>query len=359
MNTLDDRIRALVSHLSQEPSGVELSGITNKVIRHQRRRKIGVISGALVASILSIAGLASAIGGSGPSFDPSGEDWVKFSNPAAGFAISYPSSWSRADSILTTHTPQELVALANFPLPASTGSGCAQLPEQALQAVGSRNALVLVWELPPVDSGVSSLPPRPETFTQSTGTSNDDSPQCVGGTVNFTHRLIAFQDQGRQFEAFVAVGKEAPKTTSDQAWEVLNTMTISSPTSSTESNQAETLPFIATAASTSGTSMTALMVGRLEDAGGCFILAQHGAGSLVIWPHGYSVGREPSGKLVLLDGKLKPLASEGERIRVGGGERRGNLNHKLLTSPIPTNCTGYSYWWGSTVTSASSSAPGA
>jgi hypothetical protein len=154
--------------------------------------------------------------------------WVTFSNPSEGFQIQYPSDWMKAGTRLTTTTPNELVALGTFPLPPQSG-GCAQFPENALGDLGSRDAMILVWELPPPDSGVSAVPERPGSFGPSFGVTIDDSPLCVTGPVVFDHWLGAFQDQGRLFEVFVAIGKQSSPGLSGQAWHVLDSISISAP----------------------------------------------------------------------------------------------------------------------------------
>jgi hypothetical protein len=151
--------------------------------------------------------------------------WTTYTSAAEGFAISYPPGWNKSDVILTTHVPMELAALGTFPMHVKTGPGCVQLPTQALTDMGPSDAIVVVWAYAPTEA-TSALPQRPSSFEPSDGSTNDDSPQCVRGPVTFDHYLIAFQDHGRVFEAFVAIGKQASDSTRDDAWGILDTMSI-------------------------------------------------------------------------------------------------------------------------------------
>ena len=64
-----------------------------------------------------------------------------------------------------------------------------------------------------------------------------------------------------------------------------------------------------------------------------------GKGSLLIWPHGYSVKTE-NGKTCFVDNKGNTVARVGDRIKLAGGEIPLESVEKLIGEPLPENATG-------------------
>jgi hypothetical protein len=90
--------------------------------------------------------------------------WVSFQSVRYHYRVSYPSTWHRATSSLTPHLsdPHEILTVGTGPLPVG-GPRCAQVPVNALEAVGPAGALVSIQERARahVDGGFA---PRPNRF---------------------------------------------------------------------------------------------------------------------------------------------------------------------------------------------------
>lgn len=69
--------------------------------------------------------------------------------------------------------------------------------------------------------------------------------------------------------------------------------------------------------------MAALMIGTLVEENGCLrVVADDGAGHLVIWPYDHTVTVEADGTVAIRDGAGMPVARVGDLVRMGGGETR-------------------------------------
>ncbi|MBN1366454.1 MAG: hypothetical protein JW967_00815 [Dehalococcoidales bacterium] len=64
-----------------------------------------------------------------------------------------------------------------------------------------------------------------------------------------------------------------------------------------------------------------------------------GKGSLLIWPHGYSVKTE-NGKTYVIDNNGDTVAGVGDRIKFAGGEIPLESVEQLIGEALPENVTG-------------------
>jgi hypothetical protein len=147
--------------------------------------------------------------------------WLTFRDGDLGFSAAYPATWHRASSTLTPHLsdPREILAVASYPLRAD-GSRCSQYPVNAIEDLGSDDALVWLAERRP---GLG-YPVRRGLFLRSDLRAGDDSPGCLSKPKMFMHWVTAFADQGRAFDVYVAWGKNASTATKRSALGVLNSL---------------------------------------------------------------------------------------------------------------------------------------
>ena len=152
--------------------------------------------------------------------------WVSFRSALYHYTVSYPSNWHRATRSLTPHLsdPHEIFTVGTGRLPVG-GPRCAQVPVNALEAVGVTGVLITVQErgATTADGG---FPPRPKRF-QLRPTPHLEIPACL--TPHGRPRLtwIAFRDHGRHFYALVALGRSATSRTRERAARVLDSLRFS------------------------------------------------------------------------------------------------------------------------------------
>lgn len=152
--------------------------------------------------------------------------WVSFQSLRYHYKVSYPSNWHRASSSLTPYLsdPHEILTLGTGPLPVG-GPRCAQVPVNALEAVGAKGALVSIQERAPAHAD-SSFPPRPKRF-RLRPTPALEIPACLVPRRRPRLYWIPFRDHSRYFYALVAVGHTATSQTRDDALRVLNSLRFS------------------------------------------------------------------------------------------------------------------------------------
>ncbi len=150
--------------------------------------------------------------------------WVSFQSVRYHYRVSYPSTWHRATSSLTPHLsdPHEILTVGTGPLPVG-GPRCAQVPVNALEAVGPAGALVSIQERAHVDSGFA---PRPNRF-QLRPTPALEIDACLAPRRRPRSYFIPFRDHGRGFYALVALGRTATSQTRDDARRVLDSLRFS------------------------------------------------------------------------------------------------------------------------------------
>lgn len=149
--------------------------------------------------------------------------WVSFHSAPYHYSVSYPSSWHRAARSLTPHLsdPHEILTVGTGRLPVA-GPRCAQVPVNALEAVGATGALVTIQERAAANAN-GGFTARPKHF-QLRPTPSLEIPACLAPRRRPILIWIAFRDRGRYFYALVAVGRSATSRTRDQAIRVLDSL---------------------------------------------------------------------------------------------------------------------------------------
>jgi hypothetical protein len=149
---------------------------------------------------------------------------VSYRDDSRGFSVAYPSTWHRATESLTPTLvdPVEILSVGTYELRLG-GEQCAQFPDRALDELGPEDALVSIQEEPSLGRpGWWSV--RPTHFGPDEGRGDDESPGCLSRPKEFFHRWIQFQDRGRGFYAYVAMGNNASAETRKEAWAILDSL---------------------------------------------------------------------------------------------------------------------------------------
>jgi hypothetical protein len=207
---------------------------------HQmRRRRHATIAFAAIAATLCVVGSIVAISEGGDArhpriaSPPNGN--TTYTNSARSITLDYPAHWQIAHELLTPHLglpgePYEVVALGTFPM-APADHNCAHVPVNALETMSRTDAFVWIGERP--DYAAGTFPPRPANFTPDLGTDvttgTDYSAQpdgCLDHPLAGTARVISFEDHGRSFYALVAIGTDATPGRAAEAYEILNSFSI-------------------------------------------------------------------------------------------------------------------------------------
>ena len=149
--------------------------------------------------------------------------WVSFRSARYHYTVTYPSIWHRATSSLTPHLsdPHEILTLGTGPLSVG-GPRCAQVPVNALEAVGPTGALITIQERSPMTAD-GGFPPRPKHF-QLRPTPSLEIPACLARDRRPRLSWIAFRDHGRHFYALVGLGRRATSQTREQTERVLQSL---------------------------------------------------------------------------------------------------------------------------------------
>jgi hypothetical protein len=93
--------------------------------------------------------------------------------------------------------------------------------------------------------------------------------------------------------------------------------------------------------------MEAILEGKLELDNGCLRIKYFNDNYLLIWPYGFSLHTEGE-EIQVIDENGQVFASVGDKIRVGGGEMKGENASELIEkyyieTPLPEDCQG-PYW---------------
>jgi len=172
-----------------------------------------------LAVLLGTCLLTSACGGAGETrtatetLEAGGEQraWIHWRDEERGFTVTYPGAWQRAASPLTPQLsdPVELLALGTYELRPG-GDRCAHQPVNAVEDLGPRDALIVIFE-------------RAQPYAQSGYPPRQGSPELARGTGRFcvsgTNRLdswLSFGESGRAFYALLALGENASEETRTQ-----------------------------------------------------------------------------------------------------------------------------------------------
>jgi hypothetical protein len=154
--------------------------------------------------------------------------WTTYRNEQAGFEVTYPEDWIRAETNLTPQLsqPHEILSLGTYPLQPG-GKACidAYLPGDALADLGASDVFVTVQES---GAGPGGFPSRPEVFEPADARlAVEDLPACDPyPRLPIRGWWFAFEDQGRGLYAFLALGPDVATGGErwQMAWEVLNSL---------------------------------------------------------------------------------------------------------------------------------------
>jgi hypothetical protein len=141
--------------------------------------------------------------------------------------VYYPQGWDRALENLTPSLdqPTEVVSIGTGEL-IPGGRDCTQIPERAIEALGPANALMTLQEA----GETANFPDRPKTFSAQDGQVPESS-ACLANADDILFRIFRFDDEGRAFLAYVAIGNSASAETRQQVWEIMNSFIICDPNS--------------------------------------------------------------------------------------------------------------------------------
>jgi hypothetical protein len=130
-----------------------------------------------------------------------------------------PPGWVAATRSLTPSLldPREVLAVGTYPL-RYRRTGCAHIPDSALDDLGPGDAFVTLMERPRATRG---FPPRPARFGPGLGGGSECIPDSVAESHWFT-----FSDRGRAFHVLVAFGPRASRVTKDQSWGILDGLAV-------------------------------------------------------------------------------------------------------------------------------------
>jgi hypothetical protein len=166
----------------------------------------------VLVSLLCAAGL-SACGARGdeqasPAVERPREEGIVWHDEERGFTVTYPGTWQPAASPLTPFLgdPLELLALGTYPLRPG-GDRCSHQPVNAVEDLGPRDALLVIFE-------------RAEPYSESGYPPREGTPELVAGTNRAcvpdparSDAWFSFSERGRAFYALLALGGDAPAET--------------------------------------------------------------------------------------------------------------------------------------------------
>jgi len=194
---------------------------------------LGVRRATWISLLFAVFAVGCAARGGGVASKPSSpvaspqpaSGWVSYRDDDHGFRVAYPVTWHRATESLTPTLvdPVEILSVGTYELRPG-GGRCAQFP-RALDELGPKDALVSIQEEPSLGRP-GAWPPRPTHFGPEDGTGDDESPGCLSEPKEFFHRWIPFQDRGRGFYAYVAIGREVPAAARREAWAILDSLEV-------------------------------------------------------------------------------------------------------------------------------------
>ncbi len=146
----------------------------------------------------------------------SSSSWLLYRDQ--GITLRYPPSWYATTTPLTHVTdPEQIVAIASYPLPKSNRGDDGCQPKEALDHLPATGAFIFGWE-DPADSGfgpprASDFPVRPAHFKLI----HYAQYECSGPGY-----MLAFRDNGRFFHLHVALGRRATEATRHQVLSILD-----------------------------------------------------------------------------------------------------------------------------------------
>jgi hypothetical protein len=137
---------------------------------------------------------------------------------ADGISVRYPPGWYTTSHALTPVTgPQQILAVASYPLPHNNAGADGCEPKAALDRTPPNGAFIFGWEYGRVgydpDIRPHDFPPRPKHF-KLTGFARYE---CLGPSY-----MLRFRAGGRAFQIYVALGGRASATTRATVLRILN-----------------------------------------------------------------------------------------------------------------------------------------
>jgi len=138
-----------------------------------------------------------------------------------GFSAQVPDGWHVAPESLTPRltNPVEIFSAGTAPVARPREGACAQVPVDALERVGPRDAFVTVQER----FGAARFPDRAARFVL-TGRVVHDGATCAGNEAELEEYSIEFRDAGRSFHVLVAIGPSAPAERRDEVLALLDSL---------------------------------------------------------------------------------------------------------------------------------------
>lgn len=153
----------------------------------------------------------------------SNAEWRSHLDEEAGVSLRYPPEWRIAKAALMPLLvePRELVSLGTAPLQ-SGDQHCPQVPANALDHLGPKDAFVSLLEFG--SKGEAPLRPRHLMPYQGHPVGMD----CLQRSLphGFLYRMQIFEDHGRLFQVYVAIGESASDLTRRQTTEILDSITV-------------------------------------------------------------------------------------------------------------------------------------
>lgn len=142
-------------------------------------------------------------------------------------AVYYPEGWNRAPETLAPYLdqPKEVLSLGTYEL-SPGGEDCADVPERAIESIGPMDAFITLQEA----SSIADFPPRPSSFAAEDG-QVAGSAGCLDNAEDISFRMFRFEDEGRSFIAYTAIGNSASAQTRSEVWQILNALMFCDPAS--------------------------------------------------------------------------------------------------------------------------------
>jgi hypothetical protein len=231
----DDPRNSLHAAAARPTRPPDLGAIQSRGNRLRTLRVVG--ASALVLALLSVGSATVALVGddrdalppaeSGPSDSPDpspspDREYVTHEKDSnRPFRVTVPADWYWAEDSLTPKLvdPRELFATGTFPL-VFRETECQHLPGSVLRDITATDVFLTVQERVS-EVAPDVYPGRPDDFRQ-----KEDQPveglECVPEGVPYDAYWIGFSENGRNFYALLAIGKDAGAATRDDAWAALN-----------------------------------------------------------------------------------------------------------------------------------------
>lgn len=149
--------------------------------------------------------------------EPCDFSWARYTDQEQDFTITYPSDWYMAPNTLTPVLGfPMMVAVSTFEAPVG-GDRCAQFATAAFDAIGPSDVLLTVHELP---FGYANGP-RPADFRTGAEFPPGDFQECVSDPGRLHGGQFRYFDNGRAFDAILAMGPDVSAEDDNAAWAML------------------------------------------------------------------------------------------------------------------------------------------